>query len=211
MFDVFESVEVSSLENLHAKVYITDSSRAVITSANLTGGGIFNNFEYGVLLEGGDIVSSMYDDLERYFTLGNLFDKPFLSKIADEVERIELPKKEKRQDAAGLSKFLDLQKSHIEKINTDLLRNRVKGQRTVSGIFSNTVLYLLGKYGDLTTTQLHEYIQDMHPDICDDTIDRVINGQHFGKRWKHLVRGAQQHLKRQGRIVLEKDVWKLRV
>ncbi|MEK7270344.1 MAG: hypothetical protein AAB215_05290 [Planctomycetota bacterium] len=50
-------------------------------------------------------------------------------------------------------------------------------------------------------------IQNIHPDICDDSIDRVIDGQHFGKKWKHFVRSAQQHLKQRGEIRLQNGRW----
>lgn len=49
-------------------------------------------------------------------------------------------------------------------------------------IFSNTILYLLKKRNGLSTYEMHPRIQEIHPDICDDSIDRVINGQHFGKK-----------------------------
>ena len=57
-----------------------------------------------------------------------------------------------------------------------------------------TILYLL-RDGPMATTEIHSHIQNIHPDLCDDDIDRVINGIHHGKRWKHLVRAAQKHLK----------------
>ncbi len=37
----------------------------------------------------------------------------------------------------------------------------------------------------------------------------VINVQHFGKRWKHAVRNAQQYLKRTGQIVFDGKRWAL--
>jgi hypothetical protein len=37
----------------------------------------------------------------------------------------------------------------------------------------------------------------------------VINGQQFGKRWKHAVRNAQQYLKRSGQIVFDGMRWSL--
>jgi hypothetical protein len=52
-------------------------------------------------------------------------------------------------------------------------------------------------------------IQQLQPDICDDSIDRVIDGVHFGKRWKHYVRTAQQFLKRTGRVYFDGDRWHL--
>ena len=39
------------------------------------------------------------------------------------------------------------------------------------------------------------------------SIDRVIDGVHFGKRWKHYVRNAQQFLKRTGRVYYDGDRW----
>lgn len=38
------------LPRLHAKVYVADSDRAIITSANLTASGLWHNCEYGVEL-----------------------------------------------------------------------------------------------------------------------------------------------------------------
>lgn len=48
--------EVRALRSgLHAKVYIVDESSALITSANLTNGGLRGNLECGVLVEGSDV------------------------------------------------------------------------------------------------------------------------------------------------------------
>ncbi|CAC9557378.1 hypothetical protein [uncultured Gammaproteobacteria bacterium] len=41
---------LKNIDNLHAKVFIFDH-KVIITSANLTNGGLHNNLEYGVLLE----------------------------------------------------------------------------------------------------------------------------------------------------------------
>jgi hypothetical protein len=70
-------------------------------------------------------------------------------------------------------------------------------------------LYILEKYGGMQTEQLHFYIKQIHPDLCDDSIDRVIDGKHYGKRWKHYVRNSQQHLKSKGLIELTNGIWKL--
>jgi len=50
-------------------------------------------------------------------------------------------------------------------------------------------------------------VQQIHPDLCDDTIDRVIDAVHFGKKWKHYVRNAQQALKRKGLIDFDGQRW----
>ncbi|MDR3111802.1 MAG: phospholipase D-like domain-containing protein, partial [Elusimicrobiota bacterium] len=51
MHNTFKKTVVSSLNKLHAKIYIIDETYAIITSANLTYGGIKSNFEYGVLID----------------------------------------------------------------------------------------------------------------------------------------------------------------
>lgn len=89
------------------------------------------------------------------------------------------------------------------------LKNRIKESKTINGIFSDTILYLLKKKCPLNTKEINPLIQSIHPDICDDSIDRVIKGQHFGKKWKHLVRSAQQSLKNKDLIVLKNNKWSL--
>jgi hypothetical protein len=74
-------------------------------------------------------------------------------------------------------------------------------------VFEKTILYFLKREGPMTTRQLHPLVQSVHPDLCDDSVDRVIDGQHFGKKWKHLVRIAQSHLKLKGMIVLQNGLW----
>lgn len=206
IFNGFKDVRISSLRNLHAKIYIADNTKAIITSANLTNGGIFANFEYGVFFENQDIVQLIKGDLERYFFLGNLIGKEFLDQILKEVEILNVIEKEGRD----ITKLDTLLNSQAERIDEGLLINRVRG-RTINSIFSETILYLLEKHDNgLPTNELNRCIRETHPDICDDTIDREINGQRFGKKWKHLVRGAQQSLKRQGKIILNKDIWSVK-
>jgi len=88
-----------------------------------------------------------------------------------------------------------------------ILRHRAKGKST-HAILADTILFLLSK-GPLRTVELHPMIQHLHPDICDDSVDRVLDGVHFGKKWKHHVRTAQQFLKREGRIRYDGQRWHL--
>jgi len=62
----------------------------------------------------------------------------------------------------------------------------------------------------MTTPEIHDRVKSIHPDLCDDSIDRVIAGQHFGKKWKDAVRTAQGHLKEARRIELIGGRWRLR-
>ena len=63
----------------------------------------------------------------------------------------------------------------------------------------------------MPTVEINRAIKRIHPDLCDDTIDRVIDGQHFGKKWKHGVRTAQVFLRRRGDIQREGGKWQLTV
>lgn len=57
--------------------------------------------------------------------------------------------------------------------------------------------------GPLTTTELGNVVRTLIPDLCDDTRDLVINGEHFGKQWKHTLRNAQQAMKRTGEVTYD--------
>jgi len=211
LYKNFNAVEISSLGRLHAKVYLIDNVGGIITSANLTGGGLITNFEYGVFINDKDIISTVKDDMVKYFSLGNILDKEVLEKITEETKKIYIVKK-KTDNLVGKTKLAQLLKHVTENLNIELLKNRVKEGKTINAIFSDTILYLLKKKGPLSTTELHPLIQSIHPDICDDSIDRVINGQHFGKKWKHQVRSAQQFLKRQGLIYRDRNnKWRLNI
>jgi hypothetical protein len=203
----FARVKISSLGRLHAKVYLIDSKIGIITSANLTSGGLVNNFEYGVLIKDKDIISTIKEML-MYYSLGNVLDKDLVEKVSREAEKL-YEVKNKTNNLVKDTELGKLLKKNTETIDVELLKNRIKGGKTINAIFSDTILYLLKKKGSLSTEGLHPLIQTMHPDICDDSIDRVINGQHFGKKWKHLVRNAQQSLKKKGLIYLDGGKWNL--
>lgn len=202
LWDKFQ-VTLSSLGKLHAKVYISDDRAAFLTSANLTRGGLVENYEYGILLTERPLVARMLSHMETYFALGNIFDRAAVEAITDQLLPIlDLQKRiERSREATSLRRLL---RRKQEALHTALLRNRVRG-RTINSIFAETILYLLQYKGPLATEQLHPFIQNVHPDICDDTIDREIDGQRFGKLWKHQVRNAQHFLKGKGLIYLRAD------
>ncbi len=49
-------MEIRFLPSIHAKVYVADEKVAVVTSANMTVGGLLRNFEYGVRVDEGNLV-----------------------------------------------------------------------------------------------------------------------------------------------------------
>jgi len=82
------------------------------------------------------------------------------------------------------------------------------GERSAHALFSDAILFILGS-GPLSTRQLHPRIQQLFPDLCNDTEILVINGQEFGKKWKHTVRNVQQALKKTGKIGFDGSMWML--
>ncbi len=196
---------LTHLPSLHAKVYIADTRMAVVTSGNLTDSGLNGNIEYGVALTGYTMVQEVRRDFEEYALLGAPISVADIDSLADELRELKGLFQKAQQSVRHQA-----QKAFQERFqaaNLRLLKHRVKGKSPHS-IFSETILFLLAR-GSMRTSELHPLIQRLHPDICDDSIDRVIDGVHFGKKWKHLVRNAQQYLKRQGQIRFDGERWHL--
>lgn len=208
LYKQFAQVKISSLGRLHAKVYLIDNKIGIITSANLTSGGLVNNFEYGVLIDDKNIISAIKEDMLKYYSLGNILDRDLIEKINEESNKIYRIRN-RTQNVIKNTKLAQLLRKSTDSLDFELLKNRIKEGKTINAIFSDTILYLLKKKDALSTEEIHPLIQTMHPDICDDSIDRVINGQHFGKKWKHLIRDAQQALKKRGLIFLKNNKWHL--
>ena len=196
-------MSLTHLPGLHTKVYVADETCAVVTSANLTDGGLFFNYEFGVRIDEPATVREVRKDAEGYASLGGdvlreeLVD---LDHTARELQRLRT--QADRQIGSRLRKMLA---QHVGRAHLNLLRIRARG-RTTHGIFADTLLYLLRR-GPRRTADLHRVIQLMHPDLCDDSVDRIIDGVHFGKKWKHYVRTAQQHLRRNGLVFRERGMW----
>lgn len=57
-------VKVVNFQNLHAKIYLFDNKKALVTSANLTNSALYKNYEYGLLLheDEKDAVDAIYSD-----------------------------------------------------------------------------------------------------------------------------------------------------
>jgi len=195
--------EVVSLPRLHAKVYIADTSRALVTSANLTPAGLDQNFEYGVSFEDSELVRKLKSDLEAYARLGNILSGTELQSLLEVAQKL---KKEYEELTKSTSRKLkaDFDRT-LRQARTQFLSTQV-GNRSAQSLFAEAILYALD-HGPLTTEQLHPQVQTLLPDLCDDSVVLVINGERFGKRWKHAVRNAQQYLKRSGRIALDGEKW----
>lgn len=209
-FDILQqeipNISIWHLPNLHAKVYVSDKSKAIVTSGNFTAGGFYNNFEYGLKVLDSKFSELIYNDVFSYSQLGSNISKENLKIYLDISEQIKASVQEQQKEvkASVTRKFKQL----FHEAETQLIKERLN-VGPVHNIFSKTILYILGKYGEMSTEELHHHVQQIHPDLCDDSVDRVIDGKHFGKKWKHYVRNSQQHLKRNDLIKLENGIWKL--
>jgi hypothetical protein len=204
--NVFCQVDIRFLPSVHAKVYVADDKLAVITSANMTDSGLLRNFEYGVKVSARKLVLSIKRDIIEYASLGtriNQTELKFLSEISSDLNRIRI-KAEKSIQSCLRSEF----ENRLKTLDEEIIRARAAG-RSPHTIFADAILYLLARR-PMSTEELHQLIQRIHPDLCDNNVDRIIDGKHFGKKWKHAVRTAQQHLKERGQIELGKGAWYLK-
>jgi hypothetical protein len=209
IFDTFYTASIVSLPSLHAKVFVIDHETAFITSANFTNGGLWTNYEYGIIVSDQLVIQKIVQDMTAYMSLGSVVSLEFLNSI--EQKAIELGAIEKQIEASPTTKVLRQKARQAQTdLQTVLLSHRLREGTTINELFSKTILMLLHRQSEgMATPQLHEEIRNTHPDICDDSIDRIINGQHFGKRWKHYVRRAQEFLKNKGLIANHGGIWVL--
>src|SRR6266550_6522215 len=185
---------VVNLPRLHAKVYVADRTCALVTSANLTPSGMDFNFEYGVEFHDSEFVGSVRRDLESYSRLGNILSRQSLAELQTVADELSAEfQKVQKSAAKGLRRRFS---EKLRSANYQFLRAQV-GARSAHSLFSEAILYALAA-SPMSTVELHPKVQKLLPDLCDDSVELVIDGQHFGKRWKHAVRNAQQYLKRNG-------------
>ena len=199
-----KNFSVIHLPALHAKVFIADYKLAIITSGNMTHGGLRGNYEYGIALRKPELVREVRFDFEGYARLGAPLTVEEIDDFASETAelRTEFRANERRAIKAASAIF----KGRLRKAEDRILR--LRAGKSNQAIFRETIEYLLSK-GPMKTSDLHPLIQRLHPDLCDDSVDRVIDGVHFGKRWKHHVRSAQYAMKSRGRIAFDGEMWRL--
>ena len=189
-------VEIAYTPCVHAKVCLADEDYALIGSANFTSGGAWRNWEYGVRIRDKAAVAKIRSDMTAYASLGAVVSLQNLRELQLRTDKLREAIQDEQK--AVNTKLRELFKGREQEVTEQLLRIRVVG-RTFHAILCETILYLL-EQRPMTTKEIHTAVQMLHPDLCDDTIDRVIDGRHFGKLWKHYVRTAQVTLARKRQI-----------
>lgn len=84
---------VLNYQDLHAKIYLFDNSKALITSANMTYSGMYHNYEYGVLIDKNDtIIDKIETDFIEMMDDQNSgeYDLNKISDIEKTIKSIEL-------------------------------------------------------------------------------------------------------------------------
>lgn len=199
------SVFVRYLPRLHAKVYVRDEAEALVTSGNMTDSGLSRNHELGIRILDSPVVAQVRSHAMRLIELAALVPAAELRSLAEAAS--DLRQQWRASEASAKTALKSAFQARVSQVNDTLLGLRVAGQ-SLDATLSATVLFLL-RDGPLGTEDIHREVQRIHSDLCDDTIDRVINGQRFGKKWKHAVRRAQYHLKKKELIALVEKKWSL--
>lgn len=205
LLDAGCEAKVTTLPRVHAKVYLADASMAWITSANLTTSALEHNLEYGVFVEESSAAEKIMCDMNDYAQLGSVTTRAQVQSYATVVEALRTDYELHRRNSEA--KFRRQFRERLEAASIEAIRLQV-GDRSAHAVFADAIIFLL-RSGPMTTIEMHPKIQVLLPELCDDQRDRIIDGRHFGKLWKHHVRTAQQYLKRAGKIGYENGAWNL--
>ena len=201
-----------SVPSLHAKVYVADDHAAIVTSGNLTPAALDRNREYGVLFHDQEAVREIRTHMLELSDIGSPVDLGVIDSLIPVETELRNAEAELARSAtpAAQQKF----KAILDRAHPMLVATQV-GSRSANAVFSEAIRYVLSS-GPLagapqTTPAIGREVQRLLPDLCDDTEELVINGQHFGKRWKHRLRNAQQHLVQSGVLLHDPStrLWRL--
>lgn len=86
-------IQVINHQQLHAKIYLFDKAKAIITSANLTHGGLNKNYEYGVLLDDIKAIEQINNDLDCLIkdkTSSGEFSSSMVDEIKNNVKALKV-------------------------------------------------------------------------------------------------------------------------
>jgi hypothetical protein len=205
---LYDSVRFAALwhiPRLHAKVYIADRERAIVTSGNLTATALYRNVEYGVDVRDATIVGMIIDHFSFFQATGASVSRHQLARY--EVAALELKQELTNVRRSASNAATRAFQRALQGAEDEIVRLRLAGG-AMHTVFARTIELLLRNQGPMSTVQIHEFIKELHPELCDDSVDRVIDGQHFGKKWKHAVRTSQQMLKKRGIIEYADRLWR---
>lgn len=157
------NIEVKSYSRLHAKTYIFDSKKAIVTSANLTLGGLQNNYECGVLVEDEKIVTELKENFLSLFEDKEISPTVTEDVISTTLEILSKVPKEKKV------RFEKTEEDIFPELENDLYDAGIETiTKTLSGwrldVF-NAVLKIPQNIFDLKTVyEFKNELQRLHPE-----------------------------------------------
>lgn len=193
------AAELIALPSLHAKVFVADAEAAIVTSGNLTRSGIDRNIEYGVLFREPSMASKVRSDMLRFAAVGS----PVGNDALAEMEPLEAELRRVWGEAvAGRSSSARARFDDALRRAKPAFASVQVGDRSAHAVFGDAILFVLAD-GPLATTEIQSQVQELLPDLCDDTEYFTIKGEQYGRTWQRRLRHAQQHLKRRGELVYD--------
>ena len=202
---LLEDLNLVTLPRLHAKVYIVDRSLAIVGSANLTSSALDTNYEYSVGVKDPAVVGQIYDDMLSYAALGSALNRGQVDELYDITRELTAAYNEAQKSvSAPIRKSFD---EALRRVNRKFAQAFV-GEKSSNAVFSGAILHVLAS-GPKPTGEIHTHVQQLLPELCDDSVELVINSERYGKAWKHGVRNAQQSLKSRGLVSRIDRYWRL--
>ena len=200
---------VRHLRYLHAKAYVADEHTAIVTSANLTNGGLRRNHELGVAITDTDGVKDIAEDLREYGNLGVLVPADALSELDAMTQQAHVSKA--TADRSLPDSVVAAHDAIRSNMNERLVELRTSGEAfatdpraSITAQFCDAVRYVLRQNGPMSTSEMNPLIQNLLPELCNDAVEHItIGGRRFGLKWKHQARNARVQLRRDGSIVQE--------
>jgi phosphatidylserine/phosphatidylglycerophosphate/cardiolipin synthase-like enzyme len=142
------------LPRVHAKVYVRDAEQAIVTSANLTTGGLDVNYEYGLKVLDQPTAAAIDRDVLDYAGLGAIVPIDVLNAYAENAA--ELRDLYKAQERAV--RRTDTRLRHALATAADeLTRLRLAGG-PMHTVFAATILYILAKHGPMPTSDFQQLV-----------------------------------------------------
>lgn len=182
---------VLHLRGIHAKVYIADDHAAIVTSGNLTQGGLTTNHEFGLLIQGEDEVSSIRSAVEEYVKLGTIVDQTQLRSYLVVIQALTPPVKATPFASDVIEAYRRLLPGKRDRPQ----RIRAGRGTALRGIFAPSIASEISLRGPQSVEHLYEVVRGQYPDLCDDLVTR---GKPPRPLWKHEVRFALEELKADG-------------
>lgn len=83
------NTEIRTIKNLHAKTFIFDNEKAIVTSSNLTKSGLNSNVEFGILINDKEFVTNnLLPVISDYWNSAQQIDEQEIEKIKEDLNKL---------------------------------------------------------------------------------------------------------------------------